>query len=51
MMQEAPAAVLFYETPVAARAGRLQGVVMDARGPFITAQKWWLMPGGRSGRR
>jgi peptide/nickel transport system substrate-binding protein len=47
MVQEAPVTVLFYETPVAARAGQLQGVVMDARGPFVTAQKWWLAPGTR----
>jgi ABC-type transport system substrate-binding protein len=50
MVREAPVAVLLYETPVAARAGHLQGVVMDARGPFISAHRWWLAPGGR-GRR
>jgi hypothetical protein len=34
---------LHSEWPVAARAGRLQGVVIDARGPFVSAQKWWIV--------
>jgi peptide/nickel transport system substrate-binding protein len=47
MVRESPVTVLYYAKTLAGLSGRLQGVEMDGRGPYFTAQRWWLLPGRR----
>jgi peptide/nickel transport system substrate-binding protein len=47
MVQESPVTVLYYPKHVVAVADRLRDVEMVVAGPFVTAPRWWLLPGGR----
>jgi peptide/nickel transport system substrate-binding protein len=42
MVRESPLTVLYYPRGLHAVSERLRGIEMDARGPFLNAQEWWI---------